>query len=182
MVKRLLVWFYLLIVLIATTQSIHWLMPRQSGVCPRVIDAPLSTHWGKVTQIGVSKLNIIGSDNGLSPGRRQAIIWTSAGIFSIWCLWTNFSEVAIEIHTFLFQKMVVQMSFAKWWPFCLCLNVLRTTVQPQQNKTYQNVSAYTWSGTYISIMKWQSNWLTVFINTVHMTILIFFKILITDSV
>ena len=36
-------------------------------------------HWGRVTYICVSKLTIIGSDNGLSPGRRQAIIWTSAG-------------------------------------------------------------------------------------------------------
>ena len=34
----------------------------------------------RVTQLCVSKLTIIGSDNGLSPGRRQAIIWTSAGI------------------------------------------------------------------------------------------------------
>ena len=30
--------------------------------------------------ICVGKLIIIGSDNGLLPGRRQAIIWTSAGI------------------------------------------------------------------------------------------------------
>ena len=29
-----------------------------------------------MTQICVGKLTIIGSDNGLSPGRRQAIIWT----------------------------------------------------------------------------------------------------------
>ena len=28
----------------------------------------------------VSKLIIISSDNSLSPGRRQAIIWTNAGI------------------------------------------------------------------------------------------------------
>ena len=32
------------------------------------------THGGRVTHICVSKLTIIGSDNGLSPGRRQAII------------------------------------------------------------------------------------------------------------
>ena len=32
------------------------------------------THWGRVTHICVSKLTIFGSDNGLSPGRRQAII------------------------------------------------------------------------------------------------------------
>ena len=28
-------------------------------------------------------LSIIDSDNGLSPGRRQAIIWTNAGILLI---------------------------------------------------------------------------------------------------
>ena len=32
------------------------------------------THWGRLTHICVSKLSILGSDNGLSPGRRQAII------------------------------------------------------------------------------------------------------------
>ena len=31
---------------------------------------------GRVTHICVSKLNTIGSDNGLSPWRRQAITWT----------------------------------------------------------------------------------------------------------
>ena len=40
----------------------------------------LLTHWGRVTHICLSKLTIIGSDNGLSPGRRQAIIWTNARI------------------------------------------------------------------------------------------------------
>ena len=32
------------------------------------------THWGQVTHICIRKLTIIGSDNGLSPSRRQAII------------------------------------------------------------------------------------------------------------
>ena len=41
------------------------------------------TYWGQVTHICVSKLTIIGSDNGLSPGQHQAIIWTNAGIFFI---------------------------------------------------------------------------------------------------
>ena len=44
---------------------------------------PHLTHWGRVTHICISKLTIIGSDNGLSPGRRQAIIWTNAGILLI---------------------------------------------------------------------------------------------------
>ena len=47
------------------------------------------TQWGRVTHICVSKLTIIGSDNGLSTGRRQAIIWTNAGILSIQTNITN---------------------------------------------------------------------------------------------
>ena len=34
----------------------------------------LLTHWGRVTQKCVGNLTIIGWDDGLSPGRRQAII------------------------------------------------------------------------------------------------------------
>ena len=55
--------------------------------------------------ICVDNLTIIGSDNGLLPGRRQAIIWTNAGILSIGPLGTNFSEVLTEILTFSFKKM-----------------------------------------------------------------------------
>ena len=32
------------------------------------------THWSRVTHICVSTQTIIGSNDGLSPGRRQAII------------------------------------------------------------------------------------------------------------
>ena len=41
----------------------------------------------------------------LSPGRRQAIIWTSAGILLIDPLGANFSEFFIEIHTYSFKKV-----------------------------------------------------------------------------
>ena len=74
--------------------------------------------------ICVSKLTIIDSDNGLSPGRRQTNIWTNAGILLIGPLWTNFSEILIGIKTFSFKKMHLNMSSAKWRPFCLSLNVL----------------------------------------------------------
>ena len=77
-----------------------------------------------MTHICVGKLTIIGSDNGLSPGRCQAIIWTNAGILLIRPLGTNFNEILIEIHTFSFKKMHLKMSSAKWRPFCLGLNVL----------------------------------------------------------
>ena len=90
-----------------------------------LIDPPLLlTHWGRVTHICVSKSTIIGSDNGLSPGRRQAIIWTNAGILLIRPIGTNFNEMLIGILTFSFMKMRLKVSSAKWRPFCLGLNVL----------------------------------------------------------
>ena len=61
----------------------------------------------------------IGSDNGLAPSRRQAIIWTNAGILLIEPLGTNFSEILILIQIFSFKKMRLKMSSAKWRPFCL---------------------------------------------------------------
>ena len=82
-------------------------------------------HWGRVTHICGGKLTIIGSDNGLSPERRQAIIWTNAGILLIGPLRTNFSEILIGIQTFSLKKISLKMSSAKWRPFCLDLNVLR---------------------------------------------------------
>ena len=48
------------------------------------------THWGRVTHKCVGNLTIIGPDNGLSPGRRQAIIRTNAGILLMEPLRTNF--------------------------------------------------------------------------------------------
>ena len=82
------------------------------------------THWGRVMHICISKPTIIASDNGLSPGRCQAIIRTNAGILLIWPLGTNFSEILIPIHSFSFKKMHLKMSSGKWRPFCLSLNVL----------------------------------------------------------
>ena len=82
------------------------------------------THWGQVTHICISKLTIIGSNNGLSPGQRQAIIWTNAGILLIGPMGINFSEILIKIHTFSFKKMHLKMLSGKCRPFCLVLNVL----------------------------------------------------------
>ena len=84
----------------------------------------LLTHWGRVTHICVGNLTIIGSDNGLSPGRRQAIIWTNAGLLLIWPLGTTFSEILIEIRTFSFNEMHEKLSSGKWLPFCRGLYVL----------------------------------------------------------
>ena len=75
-----------------------------------------------MTHICVSKLTIIGSDNGLSPDQCQAIIWNKAGILLSGPLGTNFSEILIKIIKFSFKKMHLKVSSAKW--FSLGLNVL----------------------------------------------------------
>ena len=59
----------------------------------------------------------IGSDNGLSPIRRQAIIPTNAGLLSIRPLKTNFSEILIKIQNFSFAKMHLKMLSVKRQPF-----------------------------------------------------------------
>ena len=76
------------------------------------------THWGRVTRICVNKLTIFGSDNGLSPGRRQTIMWTNVGIFLIGPLGTNFNEIIF------IQENQFKMSCGKWHLICVGLNVL----------------------------------------------------------
>ena len=82
------------------------------------------THWGRVTHMCVGKLTIIDLNNVMSPGRRQAIIWTNAAILLIGPLRTNFSEILNEFQTFSLKKIRLKMSSAKCCPFCLCLNML----------------------------------------------------------
>ena len=69
------------------------------------------TLWGRVTHMCIGNLTIIGSDNGLSPCRRQAIVWTNAGILLIGPLGTNFSEILIGIQTFSLKNCI--------WKRCL---------------------------------------------------------------
>ena len=71
-------------------------------------------HWGQMMHIRISKIIIIGSDNGLSPGQCHTILWSNATILLTGPLGTNFSEILIEINLFSFKKMHVKMSSAKW--------------------------------------------------------------------
>ena len=116
-----LTWIYLN----PSVESVVWncgSIPNFSCVIPNA--SMLLTHWSRVAHICVSKHTIIGSDNGLAPGRRQTIICTNDGILLIEPLGTNFSAILIGIQTFSFNKMHLKMSSAKWRPFCLGPNVL----------------------------------------------------------
>ena len=71
-----------------------------------------------MTRICIGKLTTIVSE------RRQAIIWTNAGILLIGPLGTNFSEILFEIQSFSLKKIRLKMSSAKCCSFPLGLNVL----------------------------------------------------------
>ena len=78
-------------------------------------------HWGRVAHICVGKLTIIGSDNGLSPGRHQAIIWTNAGKLLIgnklqWNFNRN-SNIFIEENTF--ENVVGEILLISSRPQCV---------------------------------------------------------------
>ena len=125
---------------------------------------PLSqlTHWGRATHIYVT---IIGSDNGLSPGRRQAIIWTNVGILLFWPLGRNFSEILIGIQLFSFRKMHSKISSAEWRPFCLGLNELSKLMQLEpwhsfgwQKQKDTNKSNLVTSGSFVKPILTVINW------------------------
>ena len=89
---------------------------------------PPAVWWLSDAYICVSKLSIIVSDNGLSPGRCQAIIWSSAGIL---VNWTTGNKLQRNINQnssiFIHDENAFEMLYGKWRPFCLGLNVLRKT-------------------------------------------------------
>ena len=58
----------------------------------------------------LDKQTTISPNNGLSPDRRQAMIWTNAGILLIRAIGTNISETLSEIHTFSFKQMHLNIS------------------------------------------------------------------------
>ena len=81
-----------------------------------VVSRSCLTHWGRVTHICVGKLIITGSDNGLSPDRRQAIIWTNARVLPIWPLGKN---TAIFIDENARETVVCEMASILSRPQCV---------------------------------------------------------------
>ena len=90
---------------------------RNPPFLPKLIE----TEWRIYPPVNRS---IICPENGLSPDRRQAIIWTDDGIFLTGPLGTMFREIMNKIHAFSFKIMYLKMSSGKWQPSCLSLNML----------------------------------------------------------
>ena len=113
------------------------------------------TYLGLVTHICIGKLIINASDNGLSPGQRQAIIWTNAGILLTEPLVTNFSEILIKIQTFSLTKICLKMSSAKCCPFCLSLDMLTgKKLRPEDELSLKWVLEYDKMWALVQVMAW----------------------------
>ena len=81
---------------------------KMEKVLMSYLSSPLCCIYASVNWVSIY------SDNGLSPGRHQAIIWTTVGTSLIGPLWTNFSENRIEIKTLFihenaFETVVCEM-------------------------------------------------------------------------
>ena len=91
------------------------------------------THLDWVMHVWISKWTIIGSaDNGLSPGRHQAIFWTNTGILSMGHLGTNFNEISLKksyifIQENPFENVVWKMVAILSWPLLLQAFIFCTT-------------------------------------------------------
>ena len=126
---------------LTSPQWLIWLMKTNHGGhywdCVTGTLSYLASHWysprGQVTHTCFTKITIIGLDNGLSLGRRQAIIWTNAGILLLGPLGTNFSEILIEIQAFSLKAIRLKISSAKCCPFRLAFNVLKKGCLPSSN-------------------------------------------------
>ena len=81
----------------------------------------LLTHWGQATHICVAKQTIIGSDNGLSaPSHNLNQCWNIVN-----CNIRNTIQWSLKRNSYIpFKKMHLEMSAAKWRPFCTGLIVL----------------------------------------------------------
>ena len=127
------------------------------------------SHWGRVTHICVSKLTIIGSDNGLSPGRRRAIIWTNYGKLLVGSLGTNFSGFSIENSPVFIQEnalgnVVYEMTAILIRPqwingYCVKIDIhhvdlLPSGYLPDGSKKYPRVQ-------YVAILRYVSGFDTV---------------------
>ena len=114
------------------TSSAKWLL-----FCPGFNEL---THWGQAMHICVNKLTIIGSDNGLSPGRRQAIIWTMLEYCSLhpWehkLQWNLNQNLSIFNRNNAFENVVWKMAAISR------THCVKKASQQKQQQIFQHVSS-----------------------------------------
>ena len=75
-----------------------------------------------------------------------------------WTIGTNFSQILSEIHTFSFEKMHLKISSAKWWQFCLSLNVMMHSMHMSMYIQIYWIYLFTsenWGQVHDGVIKWK---------------------------
>ena len=110
-------------------KAYHWALMKETHRYNRVRVGWKAFPWHNVIEAewrlytSVKHTNIA-SDYGLSPVRRQTIIWANVAILSIGPQRTYSSENIFKIQNVSVKKMHLKMLSAKWRPCCQGLNVL----------------------------------------------------------
>ena len=84
------------------------------------LSCSLLTHWCWMTHICISKIIIIGSDNGLSPSHYLNQCWNIVN----WNIGNKLQWNCNRNQYIFIPEMHLKMSFVKWLPTYLSLNVL----------------------------------------------------------
>ena len=95
------------------------------------------TYWGRIYASVIYA--IIGSDNGLSPARHQAVIWTNTSKVSIRPEGTYFSEIVFKIQKFSFKEMPLETSSAPTLSWPKCVNTFPFSVVYMRHWTWSSL-------------------------------------------
>ena len=115
-----------------------------SGVTMRVVIE--LTHWGRVTPICVSGRIIIRSDNGLSPGRRLCIIWTTQWLYhhSRWIISSVMysfyrfgTDMGMTVYFFINTFLVIYFnSVLSWYDLWITIEMMQIYWRNSANVRY----------------------------------------------
>ena len=116
--------FFRVISLVPTNHTITPVPVKELGKVTCTKLQQNTTKRGGVTHIRVSTLTIMGSDNGLSPGCHQAIIWTKCRNIVNWILrnklqWNVYRNLYICVQENAFEIVVMKLTAILSRPQCV---------------------------------------------------------------
>ena len=103
------------------TQHLYYSICVNKVTNPLLFKGVYLTHLGRVTHAYVSKLNMTGSDNGLSPDRHKRRYPDQCWNIVNWALrnkfqWNLNPNAYIFIHEYAFENVVREMTAILSWP------------------------------------------------------------------
>ena len=111
---------------------------RWPGIWYWYIGQQIKATWRKCVSVITA---FIGSDNGFTLVRCQAIVWSNDGLLLNEPLRKELIEILIKSYKSLFVTMRSKMPSARWRSFCLGLNM-----------SYRLVTRFAWNVTFLDLV------------------------------